>query len=274
MMTNTTNNKTLPRKEVRRSAWTYVFFHHCAQNYERMMGLAFGHTLAKPLCLLYPDKEEYKKALQRHTQFFNTEPTVGAIIPGIVLGLEEGRAKGEEVTEELIVGTKNALMGPFAGIGDSLIGAVYQTIIASIAIGLSSDGSVLGPLFFLVFYAGVCVALKYGLFMKGYDLGLNAVKMITPRITEIATTALGIIGLVTVGGIAANTVNVPIKYEYVSGELVVSMQEILDKIMPGILPLCLTVGIWYLYSRKNWSAIKALLTLIVLVFLLVLLGIM
>lgn len=273
-MTNTTNKITLPRNEVRRSAWTFVFFHHCAQNYERMMGLAFGHALARPLRFLYPDQEEYKKALQRHTQFFNTEPTIGAIIPGIILGLEEGRSQGEEVTEELIVGTKNALMGPFAGIGDSLIGVVYQVIIASIAIGLASEGSVLGPLFFLIFYAGVCVAIKYGLFMKGYDLGLNAVKIITPRITEILTTALGIIGLVTVGGIAANTVNVPIKYEYVSGELVVSIQEVLDKIMPGILPFCLTVGIWYLYSRKNWSAIKALLSLIVLVFALVLTGIM
>ena len=60
-----------------------------------------------------------------------------------------------ELTEELILGTKTALMGPFAGIGDSLWGATYNSIIASIAIGLSEGGSLLGVVFFLIFHAGL-----------------------------------------------------------------------------------------------------------------------
>lgn len=268
-------NKKLDKKDVQQAAWTNVFFHHCAQNYERMMGLAFCHTLSKPLEKLYPEKEDYIKALQRHMQFYNTEPTLGSIIPGVVLGLEEGMANGEEgVTEELILGTKTALMGPFAGIGDSLIGATYCSIVASIAIGLSEGGSLLGVFFFLIFHAAVPVMMKYFLFIKGYELGLNALNLITPKVTEIATTALGIAGLITVGGVAANTVNVPIAYEYTSGELVVSIQSILNTIMPGLLPLCLTIGLWWLYTRKNWSAVKALVTLLVCTILLVYLGIM
>jgi PTS system mannose-specific IID component len=239
-----------------------------------MMGLAFCHTMEKPLAKLYPDKEEYTKALQRHMNFFNTEPTLGSIIPGVILGLEEGKANGEAVDEEMIMGTKTALMGPFAGIGDSLIGATYLSIIASIAIGLSTNGSMLGVIIFLIFHAAVPVAIKYGLFMKGYELGLNALKLITPKLTEIVTNCLGIVGLITVGGIAANTVKVPIAWEYTSGDLVINIQSILDNIMPGLLPLALCIGLWYLYSRKNWSAIKALLVILVVVIVLVYLGIM
>lgn len=268
------NKVKLDRKDVRRASWIYVFFHHCSQNYERMMGLAFCHSLEKPLRKLYPDDKEYAEALQRHMNFFNTEPTLGAIIPGIVLGLEEGKANGQDINDELILGTKTALMGPFAGIGDSLIGAVYGTIVASIAIGLSNDGSILGAIFYMIFSVGVLVAIKYGLFMKGYDLGLKALHLITPKITEVATTALGIVGLITVGGIAANTVKIPIKYAFVSGELTVSIQEIIDKIMPGLLPILLVIGLWYLYTKKNWSTIKALLVILVAVIILVFFGIM
>jgi len=267
-------NKVLTKKDVQESAWINVFFHHCAQNYERMMGLAFCHTLSKPLEKLYPEKEDYVKALERHMNYYNTEPTLGSIIPGIVLGLEEGMATGANVTEELIMGTKTALMGPFAGIGDSLIGATYASIVASIAIGLSEGGSLLGVLFFLIFHAAVPVLMKYGLFMKGYELGLGALDLITPKVTEIVTTGLGIAGLITIGGIAANTVNVPIAFTYTSGELSISIQAILDRIMPGILPLCLTIGIWWLYTRKNWSAVKALVTLLIASIVLVYLGIM
>ncbi len=264
----------LTKKDISNSAWTYVFFHHCAQNYERMMGLAFCHTLSKPLRKIYENDEDYKAALKRHMNFFNSEPALGAIIPGIVLGLEEGRASGKDIDDEMILSTKTALMGPFAGIGDSLIGAVYGTIVASIAIALSQDGSVLGSIFYLIFSTGVLVALKYGLFVKGYQLGLKSLELVTPQITEAITTALGIIGLITVGGIAANTVKVPIKYEFVSGELIVSIQEILDKIIPGILPLILVIGLWYLYDRKKWSTVKALIVILISVIILVFFKIM
>lgn len=41
-------------------------------------------------------------------QFYNTEPQLGSLIPGITIAMEEARAKGDDVSEELIVNTKNA----------------------------------------------------------------------------------------------------------------------------------------------------------------------
>ena len=63
--------------------------------------------------------------------------------------MEEARAKGDDVSEELIVNTKNALMGPFAGIGDSLLIGTYSPILLSIAMSMCiDDGNPVGPLFF------------------------------------------------------------------------------------------------------------------------------
>ncbi|MFR5600682.1 MAG: PTS system mannose/fructose/sorbose family transporter subunit IID, partial [Holdemania filiformis] len=91
-------SKELDRKDVKNAAWTWMFFHHCAQNFERMQGLAFCHTMSKPLEKLYgDDPEELKAALTRHMQFFNTEPQLGSVIPGITIALEEARANGGEV---------------------------------------------------------------------------------------------------------------------------------------------------------------------------------
>ena len=82
-------SKKLDRKDVKNAAWTWMFFHHCAQNFERMQGLAFCHTMSKPLEKLYgDDPEELKAALTRHMQFFNTEPQLGSVIPGITIALE------------------------------------------------------------------------------------------------------------------------------------------------------------------------------------------
>lgn len=112
------------------------------QNFERMMGLAFCHIMVPIIDKLYKMIQKNIKALQRHMQFYNTESQFGAVIPGIIVAMEEARATGEDVSEELIVSTKNALMGPFAGIGDSLLIGTYQPILLSIAMSLClTDGN-------------------------------------------------------------------------------------------------------------------------------------
>ncbi len=212
-------SKKLDRKDVKNAAWTWMFFHHCAQNFERMQGLAFCHTMSKPLEKLYGDNpEELKAALTRHMQFFNTEPQLGSVIPGITIALEEARANGGEVDAELIMGTKNALMGPFAGIGDSILMGTYSPILLSIAIGLSAGGSPIGAIFFVIAWLGTVIPLKYFMFMKGYDLGMDAVKLLMNKeIKDKITTALTMVGLIVIGGVASTTVAAPIKFVFTAG---------------------------------------------------------
>ena len=82
-------------------------------------------------------------------------------------------------------------------------------------------------------------------------------------------------GLMVIGGVAATTVKANIIFQFVSGEMTISLQEsIFNKIMPGVLPLILTLISWYLLDKKKWSAAKLILAITVFAAVMVLSGIM
>lgn len=267
----------LTKKDVSKAAWYWTFFHHCTQNYERMMGLAFCATLAKPLKKLYgSEKKGLSDALTRNMAFFNTEPQLGSLIPGMTLALEEAKANGEPVDPEVITSTKSALMGPFAGIGDSILVGTYNPILLSIGIGLSAGGSPIGAIFFFLTWTISVVALKYFGFIKGYSMGMDAVtNLLHSGLKDKIVTALNIIGLIVIGGVASTTVAAPIKLAFVAGEMNVEIQaSILDKILPGLVPMLLTLLCYWLIDKKGWSANKIILLILAIAAVCVPLGIM
>lgn len=278
-MKSKNENAILSRKDIDKATWSYIFFSQATQNFERMMGLAFCHVLEPILKKLYKnDPEEYRRALQRHMQFYNTEPQLGSLIPGITIAMEEARAKGEDVSEELIVNTKNALMGPFAGIGDSMLVGTYSPILLSIAMSMCiNDGNPVGPLFFCATWLITIVGLQWYLFHKGYDMGIGAANLFftNKTLADKITTGLTMMGLIVIGGVAATTVKANVIFKFVSGEMSISLQEqIFDKIMPGVLPLIVTLAVWYLMDKKKWSATKIVLGILVFAAVMVVLGIM
>lgn len=274
-----TNKNSLTKKDVNKATWRYIFFAQATQNFERMMGLAFCYTLVPALKKLYKnDEKEYKRALQRHMQFYNTEPQLGSLIPGIVLAMEESRANGEDVSEELIVSTKNALMGPFAGIGDSILIGTYSPILLSIAMSMCiNDGNPVGPIFFMVTWLLTIVGLQWFLFHKGYSKGIEAANTFFKNrdLADKLTMGLTMMGLIVIGGVAATTVKMKFIYEFASGDMIINLQTaIFDKIMPNLLPLVLTLVTWYFMDKKKWSANKMILTIVLVAAVLVFLGIM
>lgn len=278
-MKNKQDGKLLSRGDVRKAAWRYIFFAQATQNFERMMGLAFCHVMVPVLEKLYKnDPEELKAAYKRHMQFYNTEPQLGALIPGITIAMEEARAAGEDVSEDLIVSTKNALMGPFAGIGDSLLIGTYSPILLSIAMSMCiNDGNPIGPIFFCVVWLTTIVGLQYFLFNKGYDAGLGAADTFfkNKELTNKITTGLTIMGLIVIGGVAATTVKASILYQFVSGDMSIALQgKIFDAIMPAVIPLMITLATWFLMDKKKWSANKVILAIVVFAAIMVGLGIM
>lgn len=278
-MTNTKNRdgKSLSKRDVSIAAWRWMFFHHCAQNFERMQGAAYAHTLSGSLEKLYKDdKEGLAEALTRNLVFFNTEPQLGAVIPGISLALEEDYALNPENNDpEIMVNTKNALMGPFAGLGDPLLVGTLNPILLSIGIGMSQGGSVMGAIFFLVAWLAIVVPMKYFLFIRGYGLGIDAIKLISnERLKEMITSILTIVGLIVIGGVASTTVAASIKLTFESGEMIISIQEILDRVMPKILPLIITLTSFHLIKNKGWSINRLLVAILIFAAGMVILGIM
>lgn len=270
------NDKRLTRQDIRKANLRWVFFHHSSANYERMIGTGFAHSLSGALEKLYKDdKKGLREALKRNLTFFNTEPQLGSIIPGVSLALEETNANEEEFDPEIIHSTKNALMGPVAGIGDSILVGTLNPILLSIALGLSQDGSPLGAILYLISWVGIVGLLKYWLFNKGYELGLDAVNLLTnEEVKQKITTGLTVLGLIVIGGVASSTVSATVQLEYVSGDLTVNIQEILDNIMPNLLPLIIMLVSYWLVDKKNWSTNKLLVGILVFSAIMVALGIM
>ena len=129
--------KLITEKDVKNSWLYYYIVAEMGISYERLQLLPI-------LQKLYPDQEDLKQAIKRHLVFYNTEAVYGAPINGIVIAMEEQKARGADIDDDTITGIKTGLMGPMAGIGDSIDWATLKPIIFGLAVTLSTNGSVLG----------------------------------------------------------------------------------------------------------------------------------
>ena len=115
-----------------------------------------------------------------------------------------------------------------------------------------STGSIAGPLFYCVAWLGIIIPGTWLLFSRGYKLGINAADVLfVGGRKDIITRAANIVGLIVVGAISAQYVSAVSGWSYRSGDMLFSLQGILDSIMPGLLPLGLTLLAWILLDKKN-----------------------
>jgi len=247
------------RRRLRRSdllaAWLrWLTFSHSCYNYERLQGLGFCHGMIPVIEKLYDTQEQVSEALRRHLQFFNTEPNVGAVVHGVAVAMEEERALGNvDITSEAISSVKSGLMGPLAGIGDSLTQGLVTPILISLGIGLALQGNIAGPVLYVLLESAAIIGISYFSWMQGYRWGKLAVERILRagllgQLMEGAT----VIALLVLGSLTASTVQLSTKLKLVVGEQVVGLQaDVLDKILRGLLPLLLTLAIWQLVRRKK-----------------------
>lgn len=253
-------------KFVNDAFWGYNWSVPMCFTRERMLGCSMVCTLAKVADQIYPgDVEKQKELCRNHEVFFNTQQGLGAVIWGIVLGMEVERAKDESITNELIQSVKQALAGPLAGLGDSLIQALLTPIIISIGIGLSTGtGSIMGPLFMFVAYTAINAALSYGLFKLGYKSGIQGAEMlISSDLKDRAIPAFEALGVTVIGGVLAGIMNVKTALVAKAGETVVNIQEqVLDAFFPKFLSLVVCFVVYYLVKEKKWSATKIMLWMI------------
>lgn len=247
----------ITKKDLRNHFLRWYFLSaETSNNYERLQSLALTNTFAPRLKKLYQGREdEYKEALQRYMVFYNSEGSIGTIIQGIVLSMEEDKANGDKnITGEVITGIKTGLMGPVAGMGDTLIQGTIKPLVLGIAATFAAQGSALGPVMALV--EGIIVCLfGYYMFRMGYRLGKDAITrlMSSGMVTHILT-ATSILGLFMMGSLASSYVKVssPLVFKTDTAKIVV--QDILNSILPGMLPLLATFLIYFYFIKKKDKA--------------------
>lgn len=232
-------------------------------SYERLMSLGFCHAMLPILKRLYPDKDDLADAMTRHMAFFNTENQFGALIPGMIASVEEERANGTDYSDEVINGLKIGLMGPLAGVGDTITQGLVKTILLAICVEMGLKGNVWGSIIFFVLYTAYILGVGYTMFFSGYKLGKNAFSKISDTsIVRKLTDCMGVLGMTVAGCMIANYVSIQTVATFTSGDTVIEIQALLDEIMPGILSVG-TVFILYALIRKNVSVIKIMGVLVV-----------
>ena len=249
----------LDRSDVRRAFWLWTFFSHANYNYERLQGTAFAQAMVPIIKKLYKDPEDIKAALKRHLVFFNTEPNVGGIIHGAVIAMEEQRANGADIDDEAINSVKSGLMGPLAGVGDVISQGTITPILLSIGIGLAQQGNIIGPIFYFVAELVIMIGIAYFFWFQGYDRGREGVTaLLRSGALDRLVVGAGALGNLVLGALAFQFVHVYVTLTLQVGDGFFELNELLDDIMPAILPLLFTLLTWWLIARRRVSPILLL----------------
>ncbi|MDU2481122.1 MAG: PTS system mannose/fructose/sorbose family transporter subunit IID [Klebsiella sp.] len=204
-------------RDLRRVFWR-SFQMEFSWNYERQMNLAFVYALIPVLKKLYPRKEELARALKRHLVFFNTTPHIVTLLLGITTAMEEKNSQQKNMDATAIDNVKASLMGPLAGLGDSFFWGTLRLIATGIGTSLALKGNILGPILFLLVFNVPHILVR--------------------------------IGLMVVGAMTASMIDITIPLSFGAGEAKTQVQDIINDILPCMLPLVSFGIVYWLLGRK------------------------
>ncbi|EBJ7269360.1 PTS system mannose/fructose/sorbose family transporter subunit IID [Salmonella enterica] len=262
----------LTKADITKAWFIYWLGAEVSSSYERLQSLIFCASMTPIIKKLYPQKEEQVEALKR----LNSEQTFGAVIQGISIAMEEQKTRGEPISDASITGIKTGLMGPLAGMGDSIIWAAVMPLLIAIFIPFAANGSAMGGIVPLILYPAITLAISYGMVHKGYTLGRDSIIGLLQggRIKELIYGA-NVLGLIMMGALSASYVKIttPLKISALKGSEVV-VQQILDSIAPGLLPLAAVFAIYFYLVKKGPRYTTILLSIVALSIVCSLLGVL
>ena len=248
--------RSLTTKDLRSMYWRSTFLLG-SYNFERMQAIGFCLTLVPAIKKFYPnDKTQQAAALKRHLEFYNTHPWISSVVFGVTAAMEEQRSKGEDIGDETITNVKVGLMGPLAGVGDPIFWGTARPVLGALGASLAVTGNWMGP---LIYFLGINIirilTRWYGL-KWGYERGTAMVTEVgggqLKRITQIAA----ITGLFVMGALVSKwtTIKFPTVVSEVTADdgtvTTTTLQNILDKLLPGVAALGLTFLCMYLLNKK------------------------
>lgn len=250
MTTSNVKENKIGKKELR-SIFLRSLTLEYSWNYERQQHMGYCFAMLPAIRKIYEEKEAQIEAAKRHMEFFNTTPYISTAVLGISAAMEESNEKTEDFDTSSINSVKVALMGPLAGIGDSMFWGTLRVIATGIGTSLALQGNILGPILFWLIYNIPAFAVRWFCMKAGYGFGTNFLNKIEesglmPKLTYGAA----VLGLMVIGAMIPNMVSVSIAGALGSGEAAVAVQDILDGIIPNLLPFGLTLGIYGLLQKK------------------------
>lgn len=232
--------------------WLWTTSTEACYNYERLQALGIANLMITPIRELYDTNEEQVEELKKYMEFYNSEVfTIGPIINGITCSMEEARANGENVSAKDINAVRTGLMGPVAGIGDTIMQGILFPILFGIGCSMALDGSYLGPILSFVVFEALIFSCGYFMFMTGYKQGKSSLlKILKNGTIDKIINAFSIVGLMVVGAMVATRVTIDTNLVFKVGEGTTKLQSVLDSLAPGLIPLGITMLVWWMLRKK------------------------
>ena len=230
-MENNKKKSLIPKAALIKAWLIWETFPQTCYNYERMMGQVVAHMFSTIIGFLYKDDpSKRKEVMKREIEFFNVHIEFGSCILGMAVALEEQKAMGENIPGEFITNLKTSLMGPLAGMGDT----IWQGVVIP------------------------AYSLSYWNFMFGYKAGSEAIMdFLEKGILNKLIKGASIMGCMVMGCLIVNYVKAVCGLKIVSSTTTYSIQtNFLDQVCPSILPLAVTLLVYYLMNKKRWSSLK------------------
>ncbi|MEH7108783.1 mannose/fructose/sorbose PTS transporter subunit IID [Bacillus sp. JJ1764] len=227
-------------------------------NFERVQAMGYCFVMIPAIKKLYGPGAERNEALKRHLEWFNTHPWLTAPIFGVTAAMEEQMANNKGIDAKAISGMKIGLMGPLAGVGDPIFWGTLRPVLAALGASLALGGNLAGPLLFFLLINAIRLSTKYYGLKYGYVKGMEILKdLVGNRILKL-TEGATILGLFVMGALVSKWthIDIPIVVSRIKDDAgkvnVQTVQNVLDNILPGLLPLGLTLLVaWMLRKGAN-----------------------
>lgn len=248
--------KALDKKTLNKMVWRSLFL-QASFNYERMQAGGWLYGILPGLKAIHKDKNDLSKSMKHNLEFFNTHPFLVTFVMGIVLSLEQQKAD-----TNMIRAVRVAAMGPLGGIGDAIFWFTLVPITAGITSNMAINGSLLGPILFLLIFNAVQFGVRYWLMHWSYNLGSKAIDILTKNAKEFTRSA-SLLGVFIVGALTSNYGATKLAIVIPNGEAPIDIQKILDGVLPQMIPLAFTLGLFYLLKKRGWSPVACIMLLLV-----------
>lgn len=253
---------TQPAPRVSKAAITKMIWRSCqlqaAFNYERMQSAGWLWAMLPGLEEIHTDKEDLATSMIHNMDFINTHPFAVTFVMGIVLSMEQLKSDVQTIRSVRI-----SVAAPLGGIGDALFWYTLVPITAGLTANMAIEGSIVGPILYFIILFGCEMALRYGLMYWSYNLGMKAVSMMTEYADEF-THAASLLGVFVVGALIANYGGgTRLGIVLANGESPIVIQNYLDMILPCLLPLVITLLMYFLIKHKGWTPVKCIILILV-----------
>jgi mannose/fructose/N-acetylgalactosamine-specific phosphotransferase system component IID len=176
--------------------------------------------------------------------------------------MEIRKARGENIDGHAIQGLKSSLMGPLAGVGDAMFHGTLRPIMGGICASLALSGNGAAPFIFFIVLNVIHCIVSWWTLKRSISLGDKMFSMFASSSFRKFMEGAMITGLMSAGALVATWLNFGTPLTYVKDGAKISLQNMFNGIFPKILPLSLTLLVFF-FVRKGVKTTYIMLGIII-----------